>query len=204
MSSQIKLTKNSYRAEKQKLNMLGMYLPTLKLKKALLQAEVQSAIRLAAESTATNEQARDRMYDAFAELFSIPLYTDAVEQCFSVDILEKDVENIAGVEVPLLKRVVLTSPEYSLLDTPIWLDSLLTSVKEYVVSKIYAENAQERLLLLEEELRRVSIRVNLFEKKLIPTTSQTLKKIAIFLSDRSITDVGQMKMAKKKIQQHKE
>lgn len=81
MSSQIKLTKNSYRAEKQKLNMLGMYLPTLKLKKALLQAEVQSAIRLAAESTATNEQARDRMY-AFAELFSIPLYTDAVEQCF--------------------------------------------------------------------------------------------------------------------------
>ncbi|CPR46239.1 V-type ATP synthase subunit D [Chlamydia trachomatis] len=184
--------------------MLGMYLPTLKLKKALLQAEVQSAIRLAAESTATNEQARDRMYDAFAELFSIPLYTDAVEQCFSVDILEKDVENIAGVEVPLLKRVVLTSPEYSLLDTPIWLDSLLTSVKEYVVSKIYAENAQERLLLLEEELRRVSIRVNLFEKKLIPTTSQTLKKIAIFLSDRSITDVGQMKMAKKKIQQHKE
>lgn len=204
MSSQIKLTKNSYRAEKQKLNMLGMYLPTLKLKKALLQAEVQSAIRLAAESTATNEQARDRMYDAFAELFSIPLYTDAVEQCFSVDILEKDVENIAGVEVPLLKRVVLTSPEYSLLDTPIWLDSLLTSVKEYVVSKIYAENAQERLLLLQEELRRVSIRVNLFEKKLIPTTSQTLKKIAIFLSDRSITDVGQMKMAKKKIQQHKE
>lgn len=204
MSSQIKLTKNSYRAEKQKLNMLGMYLPTLKLKKALLQAEVQSAIRLAAESTATNEQARDRMYDAFAELFSIPLYTDAVEQCFSVDILEKDVENIAGVEVPLLKRVVLTSPEYSLLDTPIWLDSLLASVKEYVVSKIYAENAQERLLLLEEELRRVSIRVNLFEKKLIPTTSQTLKKIAIFLSDRSITDVGQMKMAKKKIQQHKE
>lgn len=203
MSSQIKLTKNSYRAEKQKLNMLGMYLPTLKLKKALLQAEVQSAIRLAVESTVTNEQARDRMY-AFAELFSIPLYTDAVEQCFSVDILEKDVENIAGVEVPLLKRVVLTSPEYSLLDTPIWLDSLLASVKEYVVSKIYAENAQERLLLLEEELRRVSIRVNLFEKKLIPTTSQTLKKIAIFLSDRSITDVGQMKMAKKKIQQHKE
>lgn len=31
-----------------------------------------------------------------------------------------------------------------------------------------------------------------------------IKKIAIFLSDRSITDVGQVKMAKKKIQQRKE
>ncbi len=41
--SEVKLTKNGLRAEQQKLAQLSKYLPTLQLKKAMLQVQVQEA-----------------------------------------------------------------------------------------------------------------------------------------------------------------
>lgn len=202
MSTKIKLTKNSYRLEKQRLQQLEMFLPTLKLKKALLQAEVQEAVRDVEMKVQKYKQLKESIY-SFAGLFSIPTYVDLASAC-KIQNIKKSVENITGVEVPVVHEVILSETTYSLLDTPIWMDTLISSYKEFVVSKIFAEVAQERLTILQRELRNVSIRVNLFEKKLIPETIQTIKKIAIFLSDRSITDVGQVKMAKKKIQRRKE
>ncbi|ANH78874.1 V-type ATP synthase subunit D [Candidatus Chlamydia sanziniae] len=202
MSDQIKLTKHTLRLEKTKLARLEAYLPTLKLKKALLQAEVHMANRDFIKKKKIYKQARDRVY-AFAELFSIPLYIDCIKKSFTIDSVDKDYENIAGVEIPLIRNVTLALPSYPLLGTPIWLDGLISSSQEFVRTKVFAEVAEERRKILEEELRSVSIRVNLFEKKLIPGTKETLKKIAIFLSDRSITDVGQVKMAKKKIELRK-
>ncbi|AHK63319.1 V-type ATP synthase subunit D [Chlamydia avium] len=203
MSSQIKFTKNAYRLGKLKLARLETYLPTLKLKMALLQVEVANAIREASHWQQVYQEFRDRIY-SFAELFSIPLYVDAVMNSFKIERVDKNYENIAGVEVPVIRDIVLSEFSYSVLDTPIWIDTLVSSSREFVVSKVRAEIALEKQKILEEELRNISIRVNLFEKKLIPETTQMIRKIAIFLSDRSITDVGQVKMAKKKIQQRKE
>ncbi|MEF9497489.1 V-type ATP synthase subunit D [Chlamydia sp. 04-14] len=203
MSSQIKLTKNAYRLEKVKLSRLETYLPTLKLKKALLQVEVANAVREASESIQAYEEARESIY-AFAELYSVPLYVDAITNSFKIEKVEKDYENITGVEVPVVRNIVLSESSYSVLDTPIWIDTLVAYSREFVINKVRSEVATEKQRILEEELRNVSIRVNLFEKKLIPETTRMIKKIAIFLSDRSITDVGQVKMAKKKIQQRKE
>lgn len=178
MSTQIKLTKNTYRAEKVRLQHLQMFLPTLKLKKALLQSEVQRAMKDATEKRQAYEQLKDSLY-ASAGLFSIPLYID-ITRAIKVQKIERKVENISGVEVPVVCDVILSEFSYSLLDTPIWIDTLISSFKEFIVSKILAEVAHERLTILENELRNVSIRVNLFEKKLIPETIQTIRKIAIF------------------------
>lgn len=203
MSSQIKFTKNAYRLEKLKLSRLKTYLPTLKLKMSLLQVEVANAAREANHWLQVYQESRERIY-AFSELFSIPLYVDAVVNSFKIEKVDKDYENITGVEVPVIKNIILSESSYSVLDTPIWIDTLVVSSREFVVNKVRSEVALEKQRILEEELRNVSIRVNLFEKKLIPETTQIIKKIAIFLSDRSITDIGQVKMAKKKIQQRKE
>ncbi|SFZ99725.1 V-type ATP synthase subunit D [Chlamydia abortus] len=203
MSSQVKLTKNAYRLEKVKLSRLETYLPTLKLKKALLQVEVTNAIREASECIQAYEESRESIY-AFAELYSVPLHVDAIVNSFKIERVEKEYENVTGVEVPVIKNIVLTESSYSVLDTPIWVDTLVAYSREFVVNKVRSEVAVEKQRILEDELRNVSIRVNLFEKKLIPETTRMIKKIAIFLSDRSITDVGQVKMAKKKIQQRKE
>ena len=63
--------------------------------------------------------------------------------------------------------------------------------------------AQEKKIALEKELREVSIRVNLFEKILIPRALKNIKKIKIFLGDQQLAAVSQAKVAKRKIEENK-
>ena len=50
----------------------------------------------------------------------------------------------------------------------------------------------------------MSIRVNLFEKILIPRALRNIKKIKVFLGDQQLAAVSQAKVAKAKIEDHKE
>ena len=59
--------------------------------------------------------------------------------------------------------------------------------------------AEEKKHALEKDLRDVSIRVNLFEKVLIPSSEQNIKKIKVFLGDQALAAVAQAKVAKQKI-----
>ena len=52
---------------------------------------------------------------------------------------------------------------------------------------------------LAKELREVSIRVNLFEKIMIPRAKENIKRIKIFLGDQQLAAVSQAKESKKKI-----
>ncbi len=57
--------------------------------------------------------------------------------------------------------------------------------------------------MLEKELREVSIRVNLFEKIMIPRTKANIKKVKIFLGDMQLAAVAQAKVSKRKILERK-
>ena len=59
--------------------------------------------------------------------------------------------------------------------------------------------AHEKKKALEDEFREVSIRVNLFEKILIPRALRNIKKIKVFLGDQQLAAVSQAKVAKRKI-----
>lgn len=197
--STFKLTKQEYRHQKSKLDRLEMYLPTLKLKKSLLQSRIAQAERELDDIEAEKNTLRDRLY-SFSDLFSIALYTDCIHESFQIDHVDQDIENIAGIEVPVFRSVSLKQVEYSLLDTPIWIDSLINLSREYVTTHVRYSLAYKKFELLSNELRSVSIKVNLFEKKLIPETKKIIKTINVFLGDRAINDIGQLKMAKKKIE----
>ena len=60
---------------------------------------------------------------------------------------------------------------------------------------------EEKKRSLEKELRDVSIRVNLFEKVLIPRCREAVKKIKVFLGDQELAAVAQAKVAKQKIEE---
>ncbi len=61
----------------------------------------------------------------------------------------------------------------------------------------------EKKRALQKELRDVSIRVNLFEKILIPRSQDNISKIRIFLGDQQLAAVAQAKVAKQKIERRK-
>lgn len=195
--AEIKLTKSELKVQQQKLLQLERYLPTLQLKKALLQAEVVSA-RMLKEALQREWQA---VYDellAVSPLIRLePSYP--FEQFFSISNIEKSSENIAGAELPILTEVTFKEPKVNIFDTPPWIDSVVALLKNAKTKKCALDIAKERLSILEHELTEVSIRVNLFEKILIPRCKEYIKKIKIFLGDLLLSAVSQAKVAKAKI-----
>ncbi len=58
--------------------------------------------------------------------------------------LEKGYENIAGVEVPLFENVIFPDADYSLFDTPIWMDSLLYQMRLLIQIKEKWQVSEEK------------------------------------------------------------
>jgi V/A-type H+/Na+-transporting ATPase subunit D len=200
--SALKLTKNELRVQQMRLTQLGRYLPMLQLKKALLQYEVSNVL---AEIESLKEdfgqsQKRVEPFSAFfMERVSINLIDFA-----EIRQVRKRYENVAGIEIPILEKVVFQEPEYFISDTPVWTESAVEMIQSMVVAREKISVALEKQRALEKELREVSIRVNLFEKVLIPRSMQNIKKIRIFLGNQQLAAVAQAKVAKSKIMTKRE
>lgn len=197
----VKLTKNELRLQRTRLKQLQKYLPTLQLKKALLQAEVNE---VRSEIVELEEE-----FDGFRLLVSrsASLLSDQAgiryQELAKVKSIHRKYENIAGVDIPIFEKVEFLPFEYFLFATPPWLDEIIRQLREVVIAKAKLLVAQEKKEALEKELRQVSIRVNLFEKNLIPRSQQNIKKIKVFLGDQELAAVGQAKAAKAKIEERR-
>lgn len=180
-----------------RLTQLRRYLPTLQLKKAMLQFEVNAAV-----SEVSHLKGALAHVVQEAEKFSALLgEKSACDVTAFADILhvKKRYENIAGVEIPILDKIVFRPNEYSLFDTPAWIDRATEVLRELATVRETINIGEEKKRALEKELCDVSIRVNLFEKVLIPRAEENIKKIRIFLGDQQLGAVAQAKVAKKKI-----
>jgi V/A-type H+-transporting ATPase subunit D len=196
--AEVKLTKTELRVQQLKHDRLQKYLPTLQLKKAMLQMEVNlaqaeiDALRIDFSSA----NARVDKYRSLLTDHSAPELFAAIE----IIQVETVFENIAGVDIPFFKQIVFAPPHYALFDTPVWFEAAIEGIKDLLTIREKISLVEEKKRLLEQELREVSIRVNLFQKILIPRAQQNIKKIKIFLGDQQLAAVSQAKIAKKKIQ----
>lgn len=193
----LKLTKNELRSQQTRLTQFQRYLPTLQLKKAMLQFEV-SMVLLEIE----------KLQDEFNAIWTrVETFSPFLVEKVSVNLMlyanilhvKKHYENIAGVEIPIFDKIVFREPEYFLFDTPVWTERATEILRDLVTAREKVSIAQEKKRALEKELREVSIRVNLFEKVLIPRSQENIKKIRIFLGDQQLSAVAQAKVAKRKI-----
>lgn len=200
--AELKMTKNELRAQQNRLGQLFKYLPTLQLKKALLQAEVAEG-KLQANSLEEEVDIEKHQVDEYASLFTQNLPVD-VSSFAKITKVEKRYENIAGAEVPIFENATFGPITYNLFETPIWLEGAIMGLRRVSVAKVKLSIVQEKLMVLEKELREVTIRVNLFEKILIPRCERNIKKIKVFLGDQQLAAVSQAKVAKQKIIERKE
>lgn len=197
----LRLTKSELRNQQVRLTQLQRYLPTLQLKKAMLQAEV-------------NEVRTEviRLENAYSEARLLASHESGVfsERC-GLDLslaakptkIAKRYENIAGVDIPIFEKIDFAPFEYSLFSTPAWLEAAIDEMRSLAVSKAKILIAEEKKAALEKELREVTIRVNLFEKNLIPRAESHIRKIKVFLGDQALAAVSQAKVAKTKIEERK-
>ncbi len=194
--AELRLTKAELRNQTLKLAQLLKYLPTLQLKKALLQAEVfnaQQELEILLGRVEEQRLAVERMQPLLGADFAFDPEVVRVQE------VRKAYENVAGVELPRLESVEFAPISLSLFESPPWADGLVILVKQFLVAIERAGVGEQKLKALQQELREVSTRVNLFEKILIPRTQRAIKKIKVFLGDLEMSAIAQSKVAKEKI-----
>jgi V/A-type H+-transporting ATPase subunit D len=199
--AEIKLTKTELRLQQNRLAQLQKYLPTLQLKKAMLQLQVTEA-RVEIEKLEAEFKRSQTALEKYSLLLSDEGGIDFLHAA-KITQINRRYENIAGVEVPYFESVHFEDFHYPLFDTPPWVDPAITGLRYAAQVRAQIEVVKEKKAALEKELREVSIRVNLFEKILIPRSLKNIKKIKVFLGDQQLAAVSQAKVAKEKIESKK-
>lgn len=185
----MKLTKNGLKEEEEKLQLFTQYLPTLQLKKVFLQNETSLACRELQLADQTHK-------DAFLKCESFKsLKLEHLPQVIEV---RRGSEKSRGVNLPFLDQIFFKPCEYRLVNTPVFTEAAFYYLTEKIIAFEKLAVAEEKKKILEEELQKVSIRVNLFEKVLIPKTLENIKKIKVFLQDQELAAISRAKVAKTK------
>lgn len=194
--AQVKCTKIELVRLKKKLGLFKKYLPTLQLKKMLLQAEVNKA-REAVKRLEAEYRLEKENLSSHVHLLNDPIIQE-IERAFEIEEVFTNMENIAGIQVPSLERLSFKDPEMSFMKTPLWVDEAIQRIRRLKHDYQKVIVGIEKKEILEGELRVVSIRVNLFEKRLIPELEKEISQIRIFLGDQELQAVASAKVSKEK------
>jgi len=191
----LSLNKTSLQQQREKLGLFERFLPSLDLKRQQLAAEYKKSVQVLAEAERGAGKASRSLTGLLPILGSATMKLSGLVRIRRVDIGEEDV---LGVRLPALKSVEFVTAEYSLLATPFWIDDLVTCLKEVATYRIRLHVYRERAALMQSAVRRITQRVNLFDKVLIPNAKRNIARIQIFLSDVGRAAVVTSKIAKGK------
>lgn len=193
--SRVRHTKGELKTQREILRRFRRFLPTLELKKQQLQIEVRR-VRASLEERVTTLEAAMARVAPWVRLLAEDVGLRGRIASRGVA-LERS--NIAGVSVPVLRRVDLARLPCDPRDTPPWIDDALDAVAEVVELRVGIRVLEEARDRLAEELRTTSQRVNLFEKIKIPEAQENIRAIRIFLGDEQAASVARAKLAKGRI-----
>jgi len=191
----ITLSKSSLQQQRDKRQLFERFLPSLELKRQQLTAEYKKAMQVLAEAEQGADQASRSLSALLPILGSSSMKLSGLVRIRRLDIVEEDV---LGLRLPALRAVEFDTADYALLATPFWVDDLVTCLKEVATYRIRLQVYRERVARMQGAVRRITQRVNLFEKVLIPNAEQNIARIQIFLSDIARAAVVNSKIAKAK------
>jgi V/A-type H+-transporting ATPase subunit D len=199
--AKLKLSKHAMHEQQEQLKLYQRLLPSLDLKRRQLMLEVQKAQEEYTTAQAAVDDLETRIGEELPMLADEEFRLGGLVQMKSFKVTE---QNIVGVKLPFLDSIDCVVADYSRLATPPWVDTLVQRLKDAAEQRMRAEISGQRLAILQLAVRRITQRVNLFEKILIPTAKQTIQKIRIFLGDADRASVITSKLAKKKQQKQRD
>ena len=193
--SDVQLSKSSLTREKENLGLYRRYLPALDLKRQQLMGERQ---RARAEIARLRQEVA-RVIGAAGE--AIPMLADRrvpVEGLVQLGEVRLGTENVAGVKLPSVAHVEVIRQAYGRLVRPHWVDAFTDRLAAAIRLRVEVEVAEKRLAGLEQAVTRITQRVNLFDKVLIPQSQTNIRRINVYLGDAERAAVAGAKIAKRK------
>ncbi len=191
--TRLPLNKSSLKHERNRLTTYARFLPSLDLKRRQLMWELFRAQRELADIEVAIAREAESAQDLFALMGSVEMKLAGLMRVRQVDLTE---ENVVGVRLPRIAAVDIEVAEYSTLAKPFWLDALVDKLRVMLELRARRGVGGERVQRLELAVRKVTQRVNLFEKVLIPQARQNISRIQIHLADAERAAVVRSKIMK--------
>jgi V/A-type H+-transporting ATPase subunit D len=192
------LNKSSLKLQRDQLKMFRKFLPSLDLKRQQLLAALKRARNELTETDGEIEKLYRRIAELYPLLGSSTIKRVDLSTLVRVASVQIDEENVLGTRLPVAREVDFEVADYSTLVTPFWVDLLVEDLEKLAELRVHQQVRQERVERLDYAARRITQRVNLFEKVLIPQAAENIRRIVIFLSDQERAAVVRSKIAKEK------
>jgi V/A-type H+-transporting ATPase subunit D len=193
--ARLALSKSSLSVQNRRLKTFERYLPSLDLKRRQLIAERAKALRAIETTEAEIAGLRAKVAESLSMGSNEEVNIENLVQVVRVALGE---ENVMGVRLPLVREVGLKRADYALLGKPEWVDNFAWRMEEMLQLRVRIQVERRRLVLLDDAVRTITQRVNLFDKVLIPKARDNIRRIQIFLADGERAAVVRAKIAKAK------
>jgi V/A-type H+-transporting ATPase subunit D len=193
--ARIQLSKSALYRESGKLKMYKQFLPSLDLKRQQLLTERAKAVKALNK---TKKDIEDVKKDISRNLFMLSNDKVDLKGLARVKQVHIDEENLMGVHLPVLSTVDIEMRTYAFMGKPHWVDNMAVKLKKMIELQVRVQVEEHRLLLLNYAVKKITQRVNLFDKVLIPETKKNISKIQIYLSDMERAQVVRAKISKNK------
>jgi V/A-type H+-transporting ATPase subunit D len=193
--ARLQLSKSALSREQKNLRTYKRFLPSLDLKRQQVMAERNEAARQLAQTRREINALRKAAGDINPMLSNRDVELTDLARITNVSL---DVENVVGTRLPTLTAVTVEVRDYPLMGKPFWVDNTAQMLRQMLELRVRVQVEERRLALLEEAVKTITQRVNLFDKVLIPRARQNIKRIQIYLSDLQTAAVVRSKIAKRK------
>ena len=195
--TRLSLSKTQLAKENTNLAMYRRYLPSLDLKRRQLTAERNKTQARIAEIEAQIERRVEKIGEEIPMLANKDIDLKGLAILKAVTIGER---NVVGLRLPSLVEIEVDVARYGYLVRPHWVDLVAERLKEVLRLRVEAQVTQRQVTLLDAAVTKVTQRVNLFDRVLIPHTRGNIRRIDIALGDRERSAVVNAKIAKHKTQ----
>ncbi|PIE34923.1 V-type ATP synthase subunit D [candidate division KSB3 bacterium] len=191
--AKLSLTKSGLQKQRNELKLYQKLLPSLDLKRMQLTAELNKGREQYAEIMRKAEELDVQVGNLLPMVADEEIDFSGLVKVTGVTLRK---ENVVGVKLTVLDDVQFSIFPYSMLTRPHWVDTLVDKLQQVAKIRLEVQVAAERVSELEHAVRRITQRVNLFEKILIPTAKKNIQRIQIFLGDAERSAVVRSKIAK--------
>jgi len=189
------LTKSALQREKAKLQAFERALPALDLKRKKLLAAKAAADRAL---EATRAEIAEIKEEVPAQIPMLANRTIDLTGLVTVRSVFVGRQNVAGVWLPSWGSADIELETYPFLVRPHWVDRVRELLERCATTGLRYRVEERRAELLEEARRRITQRVNLFEKVLIPRAKSHIRRIQVHLGDAERAAVVRAKVAQRK------
>lgn len=190
MAIKFQYNKTSQQLLAKQLKVRERALPTLKNKESALRVEVKKAKDNATELDKELKKEL-KLYDDMMRLWG-----EFDPTLVTISDVELTSKKIAGVQTPILDKVIFEVRDYNMFERPSWYPDGIEILKKLVEIALESEVFERKMNLLDFARKKTTQKVNLYEKVQIPGFQDAIRKIKRFLEDEENLSKAAQKIVK--------